>query len=137
MRLVFRHVLLSSIVFAAAFPAAAADDSMTRAEVAPSAESPSAPSAEQDNPVTCPPEGCPLKLPDDLWKNDTLAKQRRDHVNAASVIKDRSRREELDAKFAETPVIETQIGNSSCWSTLKFVPGMNDRSIMKLLHCGF
>lgn len=86
--------------------------------------------------MTCPPEGCPLKLPDDLWKNDTLAKQRRDHVNAASVIKDRSRREELDAKFAETPVIETQIGNSSCWVTPKFV-GMDEKSILKFLHCGF
>jgi len=125
------------MVLVAALPAAAADDSMTHAEIAPSARSPAEPSPDRDNPATCPPEGCPLKLPDSLWKNDTLAKQRREHINAASVIKDRSRREELDAQFAETPVVETQIGKTSCWATPKFVPGTKDQSLLKFLHCGF
>jgi hypothetical protein len=136
MRLVLRHVLLSSIVLIAAVPAAAADDSLTHAEVAPSAQSPPETQPELSDPFACPPDICGLKLPEDLWKKDALAKQRREHINAASVIKDRSRREELDTQFIETPVIETQIGNSSCWLTPKFVT-MNDQSILKLMHCGF
>jgi hypothetical protein len=136
-RLVVRRFLLSSVVLAAAFPAAGADDSLTHAERAPTAESPIESAPGEDSPFACPPDGCALRLPEDLWKEDALAKQKREHINAASVIKDQSRRQELDTRFAETPVIETRIGNTSCLSTLSFVPGLNGQSLIKFLHCGF
>jgi len=89
------------------------------------------------NALECPPAICGLRLPDDLWKRDALKKQPEAYLNAATVVIDRSRRQGLDQRFTETPLLETRLGDSSCLGSLMIAKDFQDKAIMKFLRCGF
>ncbi len=127
---------ISAIVFATALPAAAADDSTLSARFAPSFKIVPLPQTEEQAPV-CSPPPCALQLPDDLWKHDAARRGTADYLNENAVVTDRSRRDALAARFTETPLLETKIGDTSCLSTLNLIPGLEGGVMTKVLHCGF
>ena len=129
---------VSAIVFVTALPAAAADDSATSTRLTPYLKIAPSPHTDDDQTPACAPPACLLLLPNDLWKHDATRRIAQDYVNENAVVVDRSRRNALAARFAETPpVIETTIGDTSCLSTLNLIPGFKGGAMTKVLHCGF
>jgi len=134
---VLRLPTISAIIFATALPAAAADDSATATHAATYLKIAPSPQTDDGQEPVCSPPTCLLLLPNDIWKRDLMRRNTPIYLNENEVVKDRSRRDALAARFAETPHVEAKIGDTSCLSTLHFVPGFDSHSILSLLHCGF
>ena len=136
MECVLRLPAISAIVFATALPAAAADDSALSAQFAPSVKIAPSPQTDDQAPA-CSPPPCALQLPTDIWKHDAIRQAAQDDLNEDAVVVDRSRRNALAARFTETPLLETRIGDTSCLSTLNLIPVLKRGVMTKVLHCGF